>query len=357
MTTPPQRQSVFIAPVALAALALVVGTTACGGPTFLRTANGSTFPLSSKEIGLARDYERGEPQAGDAAARCDYWTKRREDANGNHLIGVFSWPPEYFENLRGWTEAKKAEICEVAKREADAKAATLNETARREALAEAQREHGARDERGWAEARAEACASATTEAACDGVRAYLANVPGGRHAVDAATALEAGTPKIAELRRRREEESARRGAEIAKLEEAAGFRVSALRVTLENAQAGAAPGYHLHAAFDLTALRPIPHGTNVALRARCLVVDKRMVDSDVPADAHLDELAAGDTRELEASPYLKRPLHAAPSQCEVVVLRGSGAETSGPVVDSFCYLPGWLDARVGACPPPSSPSP
>jgi hypothetical protein len=334
-----------------------VGASACGGEAFLRTANGATFPLSSKEIGLARDYERGEPQGGDGSARCDYWTKRREDANGNHLVGVFSWPPQYFENLRGWTEAKKAEACEVAKREADAKAATLNEAARREALAEAKREHDARDERGWAEARVEECTAATTEGACDGVRAYLSNVPGGRHAGEATSALETGTPQIAQLRRQREEESARRGAEVAKQEDAAGFRVSGLRVTLESAQAGASPGYHLHAAFDLTALRPIARGTTVLVRARCLVVDKRMVDSDVPPDAHLEALAAGDTRELEASPYVKRPLHAAPSQCEVVVVRGSGAETSGTVVDSFCYLPGWLDARAGACPPPSSPSP
>jgi hypothetical protein len=311
---------------------------------------GSTFELSRKENGLAAEYERAEPRGNDAQAQCDYWTKRREEADGSHLIGVFSWPPEYFENLRGWTEAKKLAACDVAKKEADATAAKLNEGARRDALAEAEREHVARDERAWAQARAEECAAGAKDGACDGVKAYLASLPAGRHAGDAARALETGTPKIGEAHRLEEEEHARRTAESAKQEEAAGFRVTGLRVTLENAPAGASPGYHLHAAFDLTALRPIARSTTPLVRARCTVMDKRMVDSDAPPDAHLDELSAGDTRELEANPYLKRPLHAAPSQCEIAVVRGSGQETSGPIVDSFCYVPGWLDAREGACP-------
>jgi hypothetical protein len=325
-------------------LLLAVGAGAACGATLPHRVKGATFELSSKEIGLADEYERDEPRTGEVQVRCDYWTKRREDANGNHLVGLFSWPPEYFQTLRAWAEAKKAEVCDVAKAEAEAKAAKRNEEARVEALAEAQREHVARDERAWAQARAEECAAAVKEGACDGVRAYLATVPGGHHAGEATAALQAGTPKLAEISRLHDEELARRAAEVSKVEEAAGFRVTSVRVTLEDAPVGAGaglPGQHLHVAFDLTAL----------VRARCFVADKRMVDVDVAPDAHLDELSPGDTRALDASPYLKRPLHAAPSQCDIAVLKGSGAETSGPVVDSFCYVPGWQDAKDGACAP------
>jgi hypothetical protein len=322
---------------------------ACGGGV-PRRVNGVTFELSNKEVGLADAYERDEPGTADAQARCDYWTKRREDAGGNHLVGIFSWPPEYFRTLRAWTDARKSEACDVAKAEGDAREAKATEAARVEALAEAKREHEARDERAWAQAHAEECKAAAREDACDGVRAYLAIAPTGHHASEATASLQAGTPKLAELRRLHEDELARRAAEVSKLEEAAGFRVTGVRVTVEDAPPGAPPGQHLRVAFDLTALRPIARSVSPVVRAACKVTDKRMVDVEAALDARLDELAAGDTRELEASPYAKRPLHAAPSQCDIVLVKGTLAASSGPAVRSFCYVPG-QDVRSGACAP------
>lgn len=337
---------------ALALFALTaVAAAGCGTSLVQRQVRGATFDLSSKEIGLADEYEGQDPRAGNAQVRCDYWTKRRADADGNHLIGVFSWPPEYFANLRGWTEAKKSEVCEVAKTEADAHAAKVNEQERLDALAAARQEHEARDGRAWAEVRGNDCAAAAREDACDGMKAYLAISPGGHHATEAAAAVQAAEPKLAELRRAREQDATRRASQASKQEETAGFRVSSLRATIDDAPAGSAtPGEYLRVAFDLTATRALARGVTPIVRAACQVADKRMVDVDTGLDIHLDELALGDTKEIDASPYAKRALVAAPSQCEIVVMRGIAVDTSGPVVRTFCYVPG-QGVKDGACAP------
>ncbi len=313
---------------------------ACSSSTQLQV-RGATFELSSKEIGLANQYDREDPHAADAQARCDYWTKRREDANGNHLVGLFSWPPEYFWHLRAWADAKKAEACDLAKAEADANAAKQNEEARRQALVEAEKEHEARDERAWRGARAEDCVAAAREDACDGVKAYLAIVPNGRHAADAAAEVQAAEPKIAELRRRREADDARRTNEESKQEEAAGFRVSSVRAVLQDVPAGGSMrGLFVHVFFEVTAIRAMSRGVVPVVKAACQVGDKRMVDVDAALDQRLDELSPGDTKEIELSPYLKRALQETPSRCEISVMKGAAPDARGPLVHSFCFVPG-----------------
>jgi hypothetical protein len=332
-------------------LAPLLGALACGGGTQVQ-ARGAAFALSSKEIGLATEYERGDPRPADAQERCDYWTKRREDANGNHVIGLFSWPPSYFEGLRAWTEAKKGEACDAAKADADAKAAKLNEEARVAALEEARREHETRDERAWAAAKASECAMAATEGACDGLTAYLAIVPNGQHASEAATALQLARPKLLELRQRREEGDRQRAVEAVRLEEAAGFRVSNPRAVLDDASEGGptSPGRYLKVAFDVTAVRAIARGVTPIVRAACQVEDKRMVDVDAALDPHLYELAPGDTKEIDAAPYLKKSLLALPSRCDVVILKATGLEATGSIVHSFCFVPGQGIGEGGCAP-------
>jgi hypothetical protein len=183
------------------------------------------------------------------------------------------------------------------------------------------------------------------------VKAYLDIEPGGRHAAQATAALGAAEPKLAQLRRLREQEAARRAALASKQEDAAGFRVSSMRATIDDVPPGSsAPGVYLRVTFDLTAIRSLPRGVTPIVRGACQVAEKRMVDVDAGLDTHLDELAPGDTKLIDASPYAKRALLAAPSRCEIVVMKGVALETSGPLVRTFCYEPG-QGVREGTCVP------
>jgi hypothetical protein len=319
----------------------------CGGG-MQRELKGATFDLSSKEAGLADEYEREEPRRADAKTRCDYWTKRSEEAATSHLIGIFQYSPEHFVNLRAWTEAEKADTCGAAKAEADAKAAKKLDADRELELAEARRAHEGRDRESWAHARLDECAAARREDACDGARAYVKAVPDGVHVAEANAALRAAESKLGELRRLREEEEQRRVAATAKLEDVAGFRISGLRVTVTEAPGGV--GQYLKVVFDLTALRSLARGATPIVKAACRVDDKRMVDVATALDLHVSELDPGDTKQIEASPYAKSTLSSAPSQCDLVVMKATAMDTVGAAVHSFCYVPG-QKVRDGSCGP------
>jgi hypothetical protein len=330
-----------------AATAFVLLSAACGG-TVQREVKGASFELSRKEADLADQYDREEPRRADAAARCEYWKKRVDDAGKDHVIGPFEYSPESFVHLRAWAEAEKTDLCGAAEREADAKAAKTLEDERATALANARQAHDGRDREGWATARAEQCAAAATEDACDGVRAYLRAFPEGSHVAQAGEALGHAAPKLEGLRHAREEEEQRRASATAKLEDAAGLRVSGVRVAMIDAPGG--DGQLLRVTFDLTALRALARGTTPLLKAACRVGDKRRVDVASGLDARVSELDPGDTKQIEASVYAKGALASAPSECDLVLMKGGAADTSGTVVHTFCYVPGQR-VRDGACTP------
>ena len=72
---------------------------------------GATFELSGREASLAEKYEQEEPRDAPASDQCTYWKQRVHDAQGGHVIGIVSWPAEYFATLRRWAEAKQAAAC------------------------------------------------------------------------------------------------------------------------------------------------------------------------------------------------------------------------------------------------------
>jgi hypothetical protein len=101
--------------VVVGLIPFVVG---CGGSSASRReVRGATYELTGKEMTFVEQYEREEPKAGTPKERCEYWTQRSRDAEGEHTIGVLKWPAEYFEHLRGWVSAKKSEACGVAEKE------------------------------------------------------------------------------------------------------------------------------------------------------------------------------------------------------------------------------------------------
>ncbi|HEY2509763.1 MAG TPA: hypothetical protein VGI39_02875, partial [Polyangiaceae bacterium] len=279
------------------------------------------------------------PQRASADVRCAYWTKRVEEAGTSHLMAVFSYPPEYFRNLHSWADARKNDACAEAKKEADASEAARLDGERARELAEAQRAHEARDREAWEQAKVESCRAADREDACGGVRSYVEAFGSGGHAVEAREALHASEPKLAELRRLREEAEERRAAGIAKREEAAGVKISSLQASFEEARRGTS----VRLRFDATLLRAMD-GKGLAIRVACRAGEKRIVDAVTLADALAGDLAAGDTRELEVEAFSRVPLRERPEHCDVVMRKPGGGD-----VDMFCVGPAGGLARQEGC--------
>jgi hypothetical protein len=217
----------------------------------------------------------------------------------------------------------------------------------------------AADREAWATATVNQrnCATPQTESDCDAVESYLSRRPDGFQAAEARRILARGKPRVAGLRAAREAReaaaaaAAREAAAAAAAREVAiGFKVTRLRVQQRDPLRSDGRNKYLYVTFDLTVLSPLPRWTTPIVKVACHVGDKRMVDVDTTLDTRLNELSVGDTKELEANPFFNNPLRIPPTSCDILIMKGTGFDTRGPIVQEYCLVADDTHLRDGACP-------